>query len=334
MASKKPAAKWLLDDDDESSDETRALLGYVPFGESPKRASKLPAPVSGSVQKQPRYSQDSLSDIEVLGFASAPKDYDFEFFENKKAQKAAQPKPQLTECETDDDDFFEERKPSKKVKDKKLVKQELKTSRKLRDEEKDELADNDDDDQFEDVHAKSKKLKVSSSSSVNQEKKKRVGKMTTPELLDSFEYHLPLGVKRLPSLRAFNNPFCSCTFWDGQVRMVVKPSKYPEITSKTILLKNGAMKTIVQYGKPVPREQGGSLRSWRCPGWTMTLNGDKKIFGRKEGYSSGSSCRSVAIDEIKDFTVRNGERIITEVGLSDYAVEYFNSPGARISEKR
>lgn len=298
MASRKPAAKWLLDDDDESSDETRALLGYVPFGESPKRVSNATVPpVSGSLKKEPRFSQDSLSsEVEFLGVAPAPMDYDREYLENRKEVREKKSKRRQKEAaaeeEDDEDDIFEARK----------------------------------------VRVVPEKRESMVSDPKPKAKKRKVADLSTQELLDSFEYPLPLGIKRLPSLRAFRPPLCNCRFLDTQVLMKAKPTALREMIPTVVRVK-GVEKTFMKYGKALPRESGGSLRSWKCPGWTVSYVNGKPVFGRKEGYSSGEYCRSIIIDEVLDYDVVNGVEVITEVGLSDDAMDYLMSPGARISEQ-
>jgi hypothetical protein len=331
MTSKKVSLKWSVDDDDddddESSDETRALLGYVPFGESPKRLSNVAAPpVSGSIKKEARFSQESLSsEVEFLGVAPAPSDYDLEELENreesgmrkakrsktKQKEKAAQ-KEFVAEEEDDEDDF--------------------------------EVAaeEEDDEDDFEPKKPKKKSSKLSEaepktkSSEVPKAepkaKKRKPADISTEDLLDSFEYTLPLGTTRLPSLRAFRPPICNCRFFDNQVLMKAKPSAVRQMIP-VVTVVNGVEKTSMRFGKPIPRAAGGSLRSWKCPGWTVSHVNGEPVFGRKEGYSSGQFCRSIVIDEILDYDVVDGVGVITEVGLSDDAYDYLMSPGARLSEK-
>jgi len=270
---------------------------------SPVRASKLPAPVTASAKKDHNFSQESWSDVEVLGMAPAPRDYEFEMFESEKEVKA--PRAKVPKSEEGS----------------------VKDSRNL----------SSDDEGENEVEAKSKARKVSSPSSASSgkpKKKKRLSLLSTDEVLSLFDYAIPLGVKRLPSLRAFNAPFCNCSFWGGQVRMNVRPTAHRDVIPKTVMLKTGAIKTFIQYGKPVSKEDGGALRSWRCPGWTMSMVGEKKVFGRKEGFSRGDNCRSIKIEEVKEFRVVDGNVVITKVGLTEDAIDYLKGPGARISEKR
>jgi hypothetical protein len=233
------------------------------------------------------------------------------------------PKPLNDLGDDDDDDFFEPKKAKVSVK----MEGTKNVSMLGRDEEED-----DDDEPFEEVTAKSKRVKVSSTT----KKKKRVGDMSTDELLASFDYALPLGKdgKRLPSIRAFARPKCNCTHIFNEVFMEVKPSKLRQIIPVVTLDKTGKQVTRLTFGKALEKEKGGSLRSWKCPGWKVTYDGLKPIFGRKEGYSDGRTCRSIRIDEIKDYEIEaNGKVVITKVGLTDAAIEFFKSPGARLSER-
>ena len=167
------------------------------------------------------------------------------------------------------------------------------------------------------------------------EGKKKKKDMSTEELLNTFDYSLPLGGQRLPCLRAFNAPLCKCRFLGTAVRMKLKAAKLPEVRPKVIIVR-GVAKTFIQYGCPIPKDLGGGLRAFKCPGWTMSLNHrGEKVFGRKEGFSSGDNCKSLVVEEVKSCSVDDtGVYSITEVGLTDEAVEYFHSEGARKSEKR
>lgn len=254
-----------------------------------------------------------------------------EWFERKKKPKVAGVKPEKKEIESkalvdsDESDEWFERKKKPKVAGAKREKKEI------------EIKTN------ASTIAAKKKLKggeekVKAKKKTGSEgKKKKMKDMSTEELLNTFEYPLPLGLggKRLPCLRAFNAPLCKCRFMGTAVRMKVKPAKLPEVRAKVVFVR-GVAKTFVQYGCPIPKDLGGGLRAYKCPGWTMSLN-DRggKVFGRKEGFSSGDNCKSLVIEEVKSCNVDDsGVYSITEVGLTDEAVEYFHSEGARISEKR
>ena len=276
--------------------EEQALL-RDPFGGSPMRNVKLPDPVSASAKKEPRISRhESFSDdkkVKELEFERYDVDDDDDFEPKKKAKVKKVKELEFDRYDVDDDDDFEPRKKAK-------VEQDL-------------------------LKAEAKKPK----------KKKRIGNMTTAELLDSFDYTLPLGKdgKRLPSLRAFARPKCNCTHIFNEVFMVIKPTTLRQIIPKIIIV-DGIQRTQLIFGAALEKERGGSLRSWKCPGWTVTYDGLKPKFGRKAGYSDGRSCRSIAIEEIKEEVMEeNGKVVIMKVGLTDAAIAFLKSPGARMSER-
>ena len=198
-----------------------------------------------------------------------------------------------------------------------------------------ERYDVDDDDDFEPRKKAKVEQDLLKAEAKKPKKKKRIGNMTTAELLDSFDYTLPLGKdgKRLPSLRAFARPKCNCTHIFNEVFMVIKPTTLRQIIPKIIIV-DGIQRTQLIFGAALEKERGGSLRSWKCPGWTVTYDGLKPKFGRKAGYSDGRSCRSIAIEEIKEEVMEeNGKVVIMKVGLTDAAIAFLKSPGARMSER-
>jgi hypothetical protein len=348
-----------------SDDGDDALLAYVPFS-TPKKDLKLSAPVSDSFTKklgEKSFSQEDVAEVEFLGVLPS--------VERSNVADHIQRGEKVTMMEKVSRQPFAD---SHSQRGEKVTMMEKESRQPFADlamsssgkSSKDSVADSDESDEWFErkkkpkaagakpekkeiesktnastIAAKKKlkggeeKVKPKKKSGSEGKKKKKKKDMTTEELLNTFDYSLPLGSKRLPCLRAFNAPLCKCRFMGTQVRMKVKPANLPEVRPKVVWVR-GVAKTFIDYGRPIPKDLGGGLRAYKCPGWTMSLN-DRggKVFGRKEGFSSGDNCKSLVIEEVKSCKVDAANVYsITEVGLTDEAVEYFHSEGARISEKR
>jgi hypothetical protein len=154
-------------------------------------------------------------------------------------------------------------------------------------------------------------------------KRKKKVPRSIDDILADFKYPLPLGRSPLPSIKEFNPPMCSCRFMGFQIRKEAKTTG----PKRVVEVKCGE-KMAKRFFEQLPAIDGGKLRSYKCQGWTIAgfkPNGDP-LFKRKEGFSDGSTCFSLAIDEV---TRRDKADRILEVRLSAEAEAYFRTPEAR-----
>jgi hypothetical protein len=157
-----------------------------------------------------------------------------------------------------------------------------------------------------------------------KKKKKRGELRTVDEILADFKYSIPLDDSTpLPSIREFVAPYCGCRFAGFPIRQKAKPT----ISQQAVEVKFGT-RSVLKFGPGVASIYGGKLRSYKCQGWTLAgfnANGSPR-FGRKPGFSDGSGCFPMVIDEVKK---ENEVGHVLEVGLSAEAEAYFRTPDAR-----
>ncbi len=166
--------------------------------------------------------------------------------------------------------------------------------------------------------------KVVSAEPGKKKKKKRGALRTVDEILADFKYSIPLDDRTpLPSIREFVAPYCACRFAGFPIRKKAKPT----ISQQASEVKFGK-KSVLKFGQKLAAIYGGKLRSYKCQGWTIAgfnANGSPR-FERKPGFSDGSGCFPMVIDEVKR---ENELGHVLEVGLSAEAEAYFRTPDAR-----